>query len=532
MNSYWVPENDPVADFELPQQQGRRIRHDYYETLTDLYVDEHLQAFQQWADSRGVKYRTQAAFGQDLDTIRAAREVVRMGGLADTESYNAGDRLVNDLVGNRDRWRFAFDMHRTVASGSHQGGSLEISSELGAQGGKAYSFNLGDYKTIMDKEWAAGTSRITLHGASYQGTTARWPGDTAFGEYVSDSWNPSWPQWAHWKPLTDYWARGTEVLETGTPRTDVAIYRDGFITTAARGQTEPPLPGFFDAEPMEKAGYSLGYLDPSGVIDRDADGTGVLYPHGPSYRAIVIDERALPAAVAERLAREAGEGLAVVFVGDLPDRDTSYENASAGDLRVRRAVARLLDEPTVTRVATQADAAAGLERLGVVPDTKWSTPVQVYTQQRETKTADYYYLYNATSDPVSFDGSFASQRRAVRARPLERRHQRARGVRAAGRRTTIPLRLPALGTAVIAIRKDEAAPRGTSSPRRATSWSSRGERTVELRDTTSGAHAVAFSDGTTGSVTVPALPAALTPASWALHIDGATAVGTVRTTCS
>ncbi|MCM3187156.1 hypothetical protein, partial [Priestia megaterium] len=120
--------------------------------------------------------------------------------------------------------------------------------------------------------------------------------------------------------------------------------------------------------------------------------------------------------------------------------------------------ARLLDEPTVTRVATQADAAAGLAQLGVVPDTQWSTPVQVYTQQRETKTADYYYLYNATNDPVSFDGSFAS--RGVpyalalwsgEITPVAAYAQR-------GERTSIPLRLPALGTAVIAIRKDEAAP--------------------------------------------------------------------------
>ncbi|MDW5596828.1 glycosyl hydrolase [Conexibacter stalactiti] len=527
MNSFWVPEFEPVADFELPEQQGRRIRHDYYETLTDLYVDEHLQSFQDWADSRGVQYRSQAAFGQNLDTIRSARELARMGGLADTESYNAGDRQVNDLVGNRDRWRFAFDMHRNVSSGAHQGGSSEISSELGAQGGKAYSFNIGDYKTIMDKEWAAGTSRITLHGASYQGTTARWPGDTAFGEYVSDSWNASWPQWAHWKPMSDYWARGTTVLETGTPRTDVAIYRDGFVTIAATGQVEVPRAGLFDALALERAGYSLGYLDPNGVIDRDAEGDGVLFPRGPRYRAIVIDERALPAAVAERLAEEAEQGLAVVFVGELPNRDTSYKNATRGDIRVQRAIERLLDAPTVARAATQADAAGALQRLGVVPDARWSTPVQVYSQQRETKTADYYYLYNATSDEVTFDGSFASKGRPYALDLWNGDITPLAAFRQDGERTSIPLTLPPLGTTVLAIRKDEPVPARhiVSAPNDELVVT--GEQTVELRDVAGGPREVRFSDGTSSSVNVPPLPAPLTPASWQLHIDGATATGTV-----
>ena len=391
---------------------------------------------------------------------------------------------------------------------------------------RTFQFRLGDYKTIMDKEWAAGTSTPLIHGYAYQTSTATWPGDHAFGGFVPESWNAeTYPQWGDWKPLTDYWARGSSVMQTGTSRTDVAIYRDGFLTTAALGfGRSGAIKGLFDAVDMEKAGYSIEYLDPNGVIDPAANGTGVLYPDGPRYRALVIDERALPAAVAERLADEAAQGLAVVFVGNLPTRDTSLRGE---DARVQAAVARLIAQPTVARVATQAEAAGALARLDVVPAAKWSAPTQVYTQHRETADADYFYVYNATNDPVAIDGSFATTGRPYTLNLWTGAVERAAVWSASGGRTTIPLRLPALGTTVIAFRKGEASPArhvASSDPVRETVAGP--GNLVELRDTTGGTRTVRFSDGTSSLLTLPSLPAPLSPAAWHLHVAGSSAAGT------
>ncbi len=521
MNKYWVPQDEPVADFELPDAQGERIRHDYYETLTDLYVDEHLQPFQDWASEHGVKFRTQAAFGQDLDVTRSARELAQMGGLPDDESLNAGDNVPYDQIGNRSAWRFALDHHRSVTAGAHQGGLNEVSSELGAVFGYAWQMNLGDYKGILDKEWAAGTTRATVHGYTYQSDTATWPGDSTFFDYVSDSWNSeTFPQWGDWRPLTDYWARGTSVLEAGTARADVALYRDGFITTAAQGLgTQPVMRPLFDSEKLERAGYAPEFLDPAGVLEPEADGDGVLYPRGPRYKAIVIDERALPAAVAEKLAIEAEQGLAVVLVGDLPNADTSYKNATRGDTRVRQAITRLLDAPKVARVGTQAEAAGALERLGVTPDAKWAAPAQILTQHRETKTTDYYYLYNATNAAISVDGSFASGGRPYALDLWTGAIDPVAAFAQAGGRTTIPLQVPALGTTVIAFRKGEQAPALHAVSATSGELVGKDATTVELRDTAAGARTVTVADGTTRAATIPALPAAITPTKWRLHVE-------------
>lgn len=529
MNTYWVPQDEPVGDFDLPDGDGERIRHDYYETLTDLYVDEHLQPFQDWASEHGVKFRTQAAFGQDLDVTRSARELAQMGGLPDDESLNAGDNVPYDQAGNRTAWRFALDHHRSVTAGAHQGGLNEVSSELGAVFGYAWQMNLSDYKGILDKEWAAGTTRATVHGYTYQSDTATWPGDSTFFDYVSDSWNSeTFPQWGDWRPLTDYWARGTSVLEAGTARADVALYRDGFVTTAAQGLgTQPVMRPLFDSEKLERAGYAPEFLDPNGVLDPEADGDGVLYPRGPRYKAIVIDERALPAAVAEKLAAEAEQGLAVVLVGDLPNADTSYKNATRGDARVRAAITRLLDAPKVARVGTQAEAAGALERLGVAPAAKWSAPAQLLTQHRETKTADYFYLYNATNDAIAVDGSFASSGRPYALNLWTGAIDPVAAFAQAGGRTTIPLRVPALGTTVIAFRKGEAAPALHAVASSGGELTARADAdTVELRDTSGGARTVTVADGSTRAATIPALPAAIAPASWRLHVEPESAAPT------
>ncbi|MEK8145719.1 hypothetical protein NKH18_43855 [Streptomyces sp. M10(2022)] len=90
MSRYWVPTTSPTADFDLPDGKGAKIRNDYYTLLTDLYVEHHLAPFQRWAEKYGMQYKAQAAYGQDLEPIRSNRELARMGGRVEGESYNSG----------------------------------------------------------------------------------------------------------------------------------------------------------------------------------------------------------------------------------------------------------------------------------------------------------------------------------------------------------------------------------------------------------------------------------------------------------
>ena len=544
---YWVPDKMPPPDFDLPAEAGSRARHDFDRTLTDLYIDKHMAGFVAWARTHGMRYRTQPAFGDAFDVTRSAREVDRMGGLADDESLNAGD--IYPFDSSNDNWRFAMDHYRSVAGGAHQAGQTEVASELGAVFLRARMMGLADYKALMDKQWAFGLTRPILHGFAYQLPDAAWPGTDHFAGLVADSWNAkTYPQQAMWPALTDYWSRGALVLQQGRARTDVAVYRDGFVTTAATtvgigngalinqgGEAgaavqpgekvaDPRPTPFFDGAPLERAGYTYEYLDPVGAAEAQARGDGVLYPDGPRYRALVLDERALPGATADAIAGAAERGLAVVVVGGLPDRGTSLDDAGAEDRQVKAAVDRLLAAPRVRRVKDQGDVLGALRALGVEPAARWSKSADVYSQWRHTADSDYVYLWNSTDRPVSFTGSFAATGRPEVLDLWTGAIAPAGVYRENGDRIELPVELGPGGTMMLAFRRDggDEVHLVSSDAEDAVG----GDGIVELRDTRGGERHVALNDGSSRTVSLGDLPKPVAPAKWHLHVDGAGPNGT------
>jgi hypothetical protein len=448
MCRYWVPNEEPIPDFELDTGVGARLRSDYYRLLTDLYISDHLLVLQEWSAGHGLRHKAQVAYGQSLEPIRSNREFVRAGGRAEGESLNSGDRAP---VSRSDAtWRFALDWQRSVVGGAHQGGAVRISTELGAQFRAAYALTLGDLQRMLAKEWSTGITRPFLHGVATQEPAAAWPSQTRFFNIVSDSWNDEhFPEWANWLPLTEYWARGTVVLETGVARTDVAIYRDGFLTTAARGvlsaaedATAPSR--LADTESLELAGFSVQFIDPVGLAEPGTVGDdGTLFPDGPAYRGLILDERTLPPEAAEAIAIAAERGVRVVIVGEPPSADSGFSNGSDGDQRVRIAMDRALAQPSTTQVDAMSEAAEVLGRLGLAPRVAVAgTPL--FCQWREAASTRCILVYNSHSEPVSADLSLEGIGRVreldlVSGRILAVPHETGAG------RTVLPTRIPALG---------------------------------------------------------------------------------------
>jgi len=518
MCRYWVPNTEPIADFEFADGSGPRIRADYYRLMTDLYIADHLLVLQEWCAAHGLAHKSQAAYGQNLEAIRSNRELVRHGGRAEGESLNSGDRAPVDR--DHPLWRYALDWQRSVVAGAHQGGTTRISTELGAQFAAALAQSLGDLKQLLDKEWAAGITKPFVHGYASQPAEAAWPTQSRFFDLVSESWNDQhFPEWAHWRGLTDYWARGTVVLETGVPRTDVAISRDGFLTTAARGNDEADATApsqLADAAALEQRGYTVQFLDPIGLVEavaavastapedpcedraaamtvpepgstnrlvelvetartrwieaeepsgeeqaavravaeepsgeartaaitfpeepsgeertrattfpeetsgeertrattfpeepsgeertgRRHEGPPALYPDGPAYRALIVDERALAPDAAEALDQSASMGVRVLVVGEPPTADSGFAAGPAGPERVGAAMARLLARPSCVRVGALAEVPAALAGLGVLPRAAWEA-APLLTQWRDAGTRSYLLVYNTSGAPVT-----------------------------------------------------------------------------------------------------------------------------------
>ncbi|MGW2515264.1 glycosyl hydrolase [Streptomyces scopuliridis] len=452
MSRYWVPTDQPTPDFELPDQQGAKVRSDYYRLLTDLYVDNHLLVFQDWAKGLGVQHKAQAAYGQDLEPVRSFRELARAGGLVEGESYNAGDRFPIDI--NHMSWRSALDSHRAITGGAHQAGVTRISTELGAQAGLVHMINVGDYRNMLDKEWAAGITQPFMHGFQYMSIGARWPGKYRFGDGIIDSFNDvNNPQWPMFAPQNGYWARGIQVLETGIPRVDVAVYRDGFLTPAPRNLqrdegTQPEK--LFDGLNLETNGYSFEFIDPVGLAEKNTIGKGLVFEGGPAYQALVVDERAIPLSAAKALLAAVESGVKVVFIGEAPSRDLTYSPSKNTDATVAATIKDALKSKNATVVATQSDAAEALRSLGVTPRVSWAG-AHVLTQMRDADGVRYVYLYNPTNDAVSFAPSFEGTGN-VQLLDLWNGTIAPAGRYSADRgRTVVPLTIEARGNIVVAI---------------------------------------------------------------------------------
>ncbi len=386
----------PVPDFSLSDGSNSKLLHDYYETLTDLYVDDHLQVFQDWAEKYGMHYKAQASYGQDLEPIRSFRSLQEMGARSETESLDGGENL--PISTDDPSWANSLQFQQTIASGVHQGGGTLLSAELGAIFRPAYTMNLSNYQDLMAKAWAAGVSQPFIHGFALQAPNATWPGTTRFGETVTESWNDTnFPQWTNWPSLTSYLARGTRVLETGTAKADVAVYSGSFLS--ARGNQSP-----FDETTLQQSGYSVEYVDPVGLAEQGSPHDGELFPGTSGYRALVIDQRAISHQAAATILQAAKAGVRVVFVGTLPDQDTTFASGAGGASEVQKDVAETLRQHSATRVAAQSDVAAALAQLGLAPRVA-SNGTQVLIQYRQVNGGAYVYLYNPSDSPVTFNPS-------------------------------------------------------------------------------------------------------------------------------
>ena len=548
-NEWMVPGHDPAKmpnpDYDVPGV-GARVRADFKRTLDELYHEQHMRVFQRWARGHGMSWRSQVAYGSPLDVTRAARKIATDGGYADTESRNAGDP-----VGQGDsNWGFALDFYRALVSGAHQGGEAVVSTELGGTNAREYMNSLSEYKDMMDKQWSVGVTRPIIHGYAYTAPGTAWPGRSQFGGLIAQSWNHEhFPEWSMWRRLNDYWARGTWVLEAGVPRTDVAVYRDdptviasalsqiplmvlteqvdpqaGFpVFTDADGQEQigtasglnHPSP-VFDSGRLSERGYSIGYVDPDGLTDRRAAGRGVLYPSGPRYRAIVLDEDRMPGAAARALAAQARRGQPVVVVGTAPSHGTGLRGSAAEDRVVRASMRVVLRSARTKVVPTQQAVAGALARLGVRPTVALGERSTVLSQHRRTSTTDYFYLWNGETEPVSTDVSLAAVGAPSVLDLWTGSREPLATYRTAGGRTTVPVVLRPGQSMVLAVDRRSRAPLHVV---RTTAESAhlRGSR-LELRSSEGGVHKVALSSGRAMTARLPRVPRPLALAQWGLRV--------------
>ncbi|WP_091298438.1 glycosyl hydrolase [Micromonospora halophytica] len=382
------------SGYDFPGGLGRRIRHDYYRTLNELYADNHVAPLTRWANSRGLSYRAQP-YGNTIDHVEVAGSV-QVPESEDLVNWLAAGGMT-DGAAAYDR---AVDFHRGIASGAHMRGRAVVSLECCAVLDADYQTGLAELKRHVDVAFSGGVNQLVLHGFPYSDVPgAAWPGWAPFSNEnspaVSDAWGPRQPMWRHIRAFTDYVARASAVLRYGRPRIDVAFYRQAYWCLAWPKVT---------ATNLADAGYTYGFLSPSllatdAAVVRDRQ----LAPEHAGYRALVVDdEPAMEPEVLERLYTLAVQGLPIVVVGTAPHRAQGFHRAPLADAAVAGRAADLLSLPTVRRVGTQEEIRSALRDLDVQPDARLQNATAVLPVHRAGTDGDYYHLFNMGATRARF----------------------------------------------------------------------------------------------------------------------------------
>jgi alpha-L-rhamnosidase len=531
------PTGDEYADFtpayDLPNGIGERVRHDYFDTLTDLYADEHLAPEQAWAHRHNMPFSAQVGYGQTLDVSRLATKV----DVPSTEVWWGGDYGVNTPENT------SLDFYRVMSSGAHISGKPRVTAETGDRIGRTYVMQPADYWEQINRLYSGGVTQISLIDVDYpDGPGSVWPGWDPF-KFVTEPWTPNWPQWRDWKPLTAYMGRAQYLLEQGKPRVDLLIYRDNFTGTGVDGSQvgkgfvtgtnfapDIAAPIWKDGAALQKAGYTYDFTDPVTLRTLGDVAGKRLSPNGPAYKALIVDPAlnyvsGISGKAAQRILDHARDGLPVVLVGDLPTTGTSNASPASEDVQTASAFHDLLALPDVRHVANQSDVPAALADLQVEPSVAMSSPELVHPVHRVTAHGDYWYLWNESRSPIKLTVTLPSHGAPYRAdlwtgelTPLGQYQQTPADTR-------IPVSLPAQGAIAIMFA------RGTEPPLHALSSTAAdvealGEGRFEIDSDQAGHFTTTWSNGTRSSVTLPQPAPADQIDAWHLHVDNAGPSGT------
>ncbi|MFD6613621.1 glycosyl hydrolase, partial [Micromonospora chalcea] len=301
---------DDTPDFEFTGTDGARVRADYYRTLTDLYVTEHVERLQAWGRPLGLRLRAQP-YGTTFDssTVAASLDVPETESLGMSADYTDGP----------ERWHFSGAVHLA--------GKPVLSLEGAAAQGNAYGQTWPQVLKHFNAAFAHGVNQAVFHGIATDRTVLNmpWPGFSPFtlqgGNGFSEAWGPRQPTWEDTRKITDWTARVQYVLRQGRPCVDLLLYRQRYDAQVDL----PHLPAGFTCD---LAGPDQ--LEGTRVRDRR------LAPDGPAYHALILDRQpTLPVATARLLLSHAGQGLPIVIIGDLPSHTPGAFRTAEQDAELR-----------------------------------------------------------------------------------------------------------------------------------------------------------------------------------------------------
>jgi hypothetical protein len=303
----WLPfidtpgRGDPYAQpyesapwFDSPDAKGPG--QDYWQTVSDLWIDNFFTPLTNWLPARGLMARVQA-HGAPVDLLKA----YALADIPETEQLFAGGRM---------------EFLKAASSAAHIYGREVVSAESFVHFGKAYQSTPESLERDANRLIAAGVNQIIYHGFPYVYLDRREPGwhpfvDPApFSDHFNDHNSKIWPAIP---ALNAYISRLQLIARRGRPAARYALYR-------------PNLDYVKWVNGSSVASIDYDYIGDDALAKSKARQGKFVLPSGAEYEALV-----LPADMPE--IRRQFPGLRIL-TGDLP-LDQTPERWEIGNAEFR-----------------------------------------------------------------------------------------------------------------------------------------------------------------------------------------------------
>lgn len=379
----------PCPEFKF-EKNSAQLMNSYGEFITSLYIENHINPLREFCNKNGMTLRYQTSYGCFFELQKTAGFV----DIPDTETLYGKDII---------------DFYRAQSGAMHVTGkdiySVEASAEKPGRGnGKENSGNYAqtfkNHLWHLQRAYAGGVNQVYFHGCRYRGhyygvgnqngvlPNVHWPGYEPMG--VIGGWSNSWddrqPNWYGMRQLTDTLSRIQQVLQEGKQLVDLAIYRHSYQETLDVCGAEKA----FKSTCLEQLGYSYDFLSPAHFTDSVKFNGKGLFSDGPCYKALIFNnQKHLPENFAKILVELAKQGLAIIFVGEVPSEPTFF-----GENSIIEQMANLKTYKNVGFCDGLEDLPSLLKEMSITPYVSYDKPQKVLNVYRKTESKDYVYFYN------------------------------------------------------------------------------------------------------------------------------------------
>ncbi len=325
----------------LTSDKNTQVRSDYRETMADMYLDNFIKPWNEYAHRHGAITRNQSHGSPSnlLDTYASVD-------IPEIEGYGRTLSLLDIKGMRRDEGFYAanssdFATLKLASSAAHVTGKRLASSETFTWFTEHFRTSFSQMKPEMDLMFLAGVNRMFFHGTTYSPQQVEWPG---YKFYASIDMSPTNSIWKDAPLFMDYVTRCQSFLQWGEIDNDILIYfpcYNSWHTAGTNWLRLCPIDEFPNqykaldrtADSLDVYGYGSDYISDNMIMKLTFEDGLLVTEGGAKYKAMQIPVTAnMPAETKAKIETLKEQGAQIVET----KRDESIFNTICAPEPMRR----------------------------------------------------------------------------------------------------------------------------------------------------------------------------------------------------